>query len=116
LFKLESLDLAKTVVDIIEDMKGTDILILDIRGISLLADYFVICTSETQRQTEATVDSIVPKAKDLGRLPRIEGQANSGWVLIDIGDVVVNVFSPVQRAHFALERLWQEAKVVVRIQ
>ena len=61
------LELAKTVVDIIEEMKGSDILILDIRTISLLADYFVICTSETQRQIEATVDSIVPKAKSLGR-------------------------------------------------
>jgi ribosome-associated protein len=97
-------------------MKASDILLLDIRAISLLADYFIICTAETQRQTESMVDSIVPKAKDLGRLPRVEGEANSGWVLIDIGDVVVNVFSPAQRTRFALERLWQEAKVVVRMQ
>ena len=103
-------------VDIIEEMKGSDILILDIRTISLLADYFVICTSETQRQIEAMVGSIVPKAKSLGRMPRVEGEASSGWVLIDIGDVVVNVFSPGQRSHYAFERLWQEAKVVVRIQ
>lgn len=103
-------------IDIIEEMKGSDILLLDIRAISLLADYFVICTAETQRQTEAMVDSIVPKAKDLGRLPRVEGEASSGWVLIDIGDVVVNVFSPSQRHRFAFERLWQEAKTVVRIQ
>jgi len=108
--------LAKTVIDIIEEMKGSDILLLDIRAISLLADYFVICTAETQRQTEAMVDSIVPKAKNLGRLPRVEGEASSGWVLIDIGDVVVNVFSPTQRTRFAFERLWQEAKTVVRIQ
>jgi ribosome-associated protein len=116
LWTLESLELAKTIVGVVEEMKGSDILILDIRAISLLADYFLICTAETQRQTEAMVDSIVPKVKELDRLPRVEGEASSGWVLIDIGDVVVNIFSPGQRSHFSLERLWHEAKVVVRIQ
>jgi ribosome-associated protein len=108
--------LAKSILSVIEDKKGVDILILDIRSISLLADYFVICTTETQRQTEAIVDSIVPDLKERGRMPRVEGEANSGWVLIDCGDVVVHLFSPLQRSYYSLEKLWKDAKVVVRVQ
>ena len=115
--ELESLELAKMILSEIEDKKGSDIVVLDIRSISLLADCFVICTVETQRQAEALADAVIPKMKEHGRFARaVEGDATSGWVLIDYGDVVVHLFSPQQRTYYGLDKLWKEAKVVVRIQ
>ena len=108
----------RTVLDIIEDKKASDILVLDIREVSLLADYFVICTVETARQLGAIVDAIMPELKKRGvhTLGGVEGTMESGWVLIDFGDIVVHVFSPEKRAFYALDKLWKNAKTVVRIQ
>ena len=116
--ELETLDLVRDILDVIEDKKGNDILVLDIREISLLADYFVICTVETSRQLKAIADSIIPEMKTHGLLSLggIEGSLNSGWVLIDLGDIVVHLFSPQQRDFYALDKLWKDAKVVVHIQ
>ena len=108
----------RDILAVIEDKKGNDILVLDIREISLLADYFVICTVETSRQLKAIADSIIPEMKTRGLLSLggIEGSLDSGWVLIDFGDIVVHLFSPQQRDFYALDELWKNAKVVVHIQ
>ena len=105
-------------MNVVEDKKANDILVLDIREISLLADYFVICTVETSRQLKAIADSIIPAMKNRGlaSLGKIEGSLDSGWVLIDFGDIVVHLFSPQQRNLYALDKLWEDAKVVVYIQ
>jgi ribosome-associated protein len=91
---------------------------LDIREVSLLADYFVICTVETSRQLKAITDSIIPAMKHSGldSLGKIEGSLDSGWVLIDFGEIVVHLFSPQQRKLYALDELWGDAKVVIYIQ
>jgi ribosome-associated protein len=116
--ELETLDLVRDVLTVIEDKKGSDILVLDIREISLLADCFVICTAETSRQLKAIADSLIPEMKNRGLLALggTEGSLDSGWVLVDFGDIVVHLFSPQQRDFYALDKLWKDAKVVVHIQ
>ena len=116
--ELETLDLVRDILTVIEDKKGSDILVLDIREISLLADCFVICTAETSRQLKAIADSLIPEMKNRGLLTLggTEGSLDSGWVLIDLGDIVVHLFSPQQRDFYALDKLWKDAKVVVHIQ
>lgn len=118
LTELESLERVRAMLDIIEDKKASDVLVLDIREISLLADYFIICTVETARQAGAIVDAVIPEMKKLGLYPLagVEGTLESGWVLIDFGDIVVHLFSPEKRAFYALDKLWKDAKTVVRIQ
>lgn len=116
--KLESLELVRVILNIVEDKKANDILVLDIREISLLADYFVICTAETGRQVSAIVDAVVPEMKRLGlySLTGVEGTQESGWVLIDFGDIIVHLFSPEKRDFYDLDKLWKDAKIVVHIQ
>ncbi len=116
--ELETLDLVRDILTVIEDKKGSDILVLDIREISLLADCFVICTADTSRQLKAIADSLIPEMKNRGLLTLggAEGSLDSGWVLVDFGDIVVHLFSPQQRDFYALDKLWKDAKVVVHIQ
>ena len=114
---LDPLEVVRKALDVIEDKQGSDIVVLDISAISLLADYFVICTGETSRQLQAMVDDLIPAMKEQGRHSLgVEGNVDSGWILIDYGDVVVHLFSPKQRSYYALDKLWKEAKLVVRIQ
>ena len=90
---------------------------LDLRSISLLADYFVICSGESERQIKAIVDEVTAKAKVEGVRPlHIEGDSSSGWVLVDYGGVIVHVFAPAVRGYYQLEKLWSDASTVVRIQ
>ena len=97
---------------------GEDILLLDISGLSLFADFFVICSGKSERQLKALVESVREAAKkDLGILPHhVEGEAFSGWVLLDYVDVIVHIFDPELRAYYDLEGLWQEGKVLLRMQ
>jgi ribosome-associated protein len=96
---------------------GSDIVLLDIRDVSLLADYFVICTADSARQVEAIVEAVTEAVKKLGLRPLgVEGVASSGWILIDCGSVVAHVFAPQQRAYYQLERLWGDAVKVVHVQ
>jgi ribosome-associated protein len=110
-------ELAHKIIEIAADKKGSDILLLDLRNISLLADYFVICTVETERQSKALSDAIIEGLKAFNSPPlAVEGVPSSGWVLIDCGSVIAHIFSPAQRHYYQLERLWGNAAVVVRIQ
>ena len=90
---------------------------LDLRSISLLADYFVICNGESERQVKAIVNEIAEQIKEEGVRPlHIEGDPSSGWVLVDYGDIIVHVFAPVMRGYYQLEKLWSDATVVVKMQ
>jgi ribosome-associated protein len=104
-------------VDAIADKQGDDILLLDIRDVSLLADYFVISSAISKRQTKAMVNGIIEATKhDFDTRPlRVEGEPDSGWVLMDYGDVVVHLFAPEAREYYDLEGFWKEARVVVRM-
>ena len=90
---------------------------LDMQGVSLLADYFVLCNAESTPQFKAILEEVEIQSKaGGGRCLHVEGQASSGWVLLDYGSVVVHVFEPELRAYYNLEELWKEAQLVVRIQ
>jgi ribosome-associated protein len=86
-------------------------------GVSLLADYFVLCNAESKPQFRAILEEVEKQAKAAGgRRLHVEGEAESGWVLLDYGAVVVHIFDPELRAYYNLEQLWKEARLVVRIQ
>jgi len=111
-------ELARGIVELIADKKGSDIVLLDIRRVSLLADYFVICSGASERQVRAIVDEVLEKVKkETGIVPlSVEGGASSGWVLVDYGSVIVHIFAPSLREYYSLEKLWSEATMVVRVQ
>jgi ribosome-associated protein len=115
---LEPLDLARSLVATLEDKKAEDIVLLDLRGHSIFTDFFVICTGTSERQLGALADAIHEVARKTHRLkaPRVEGHAASGWMLIDFGSVIVHAFSAAQRKRYKLEELWQDGKVLLRIQ
>jgi ribosome-associated protein len=101
-----------------DDRQAADIVLLDIRPISLITDYFVIATGETRRQLSAISDTILDTIKKgSGTRPlAVEGTAESGWIILDYGDVVVHLFAPDEREYYKLEQFWEEATLVVRIQ
>lgn len=115
---LEPLDLARSLVNTLEDKKAEDIVLLDVHAQSMFTDYFVICTATSERQLAALADAVDEAARKQHRLksPRVEGRPSSGWLLIDFGHVVVHAFSTEQRKRYRLEELWHEGQVVVRIQ
>jgi ribosome-associated protein len=112
-----SLDLARRIVELAEDKKAADIVLLDLTGLTTLADAFVICSGGSERQISAIADGIVEglreeKVRPYGR----EGTAESHWVLVDFGSVIVHVFTPPERDYYQLEKHWSGAKVVLQVQ
>ena len=109
--------LARAAADVAYDKKASDVLLLDIREVTTIADYFVICSGNSGRQIQAIADAIDEElAKQGARVLNREGVADSGWVLLDFGDVIVHIFGPKEREYYHLERLWSEAKTVVYLQ
>lgn len=101
-----------------EDKQATAITMLDLRQVSVLADYFVICTSESDRQSQAILDAVMIQLKADGILPlrNPEGSPAAGWTLLDYGDVVLHVFDAPTRNFYRLEELWKEAQIVLKMQ
>jgi ribosome-associated protein len=111
------LDLARRIVELAEDKKAADIVLLDLTGLTAVADYFVICSGGSERQLEAIADGIIgglrdEKTRPFGR----EGTAASHWILVDYGWVIVHVFTPPERDFYQLERHWGEARTILRVQ
>lgn len=104
--------LLKAVLDGAEDKKAHEIVALNLQGISLVADYFVICHGNSDTQVLAIADEIRKRAEELGLRVRVEGLDSARWVLIDMGDVVAHVFHKDEREYYHLERLWSDAKAV----
>ncbi|WP_066636408.1 ribosome silencing factor [Desulfolucanica intricata] len=101
------------VVEACEDKKAHDVTVLDISEISLIADYFVICSGRSKTHVKAIAENIQDKLEDEGIfLKRKEGFQEAYWVLMDFGDVVVHVFQEAERQFYNLERLWGDARVV----
>ncbi len=115
---LESIDLARYVVSVVEERKAEDILLLDLRGVSIIADYFVICSASSERQLRAITQNVIEHVKKEHSIRpfQVDGEASGGWVLLDYSDVIVHAFSPDTRSYYNLEGFWQDASVVVRIQ
>ncbi|MEO7664669.1 MAG: ribosome silencing factor, partial [Candidatus Limnocylindrales bacterium] len=112
-----SLDLARRIVELAEDKKAADIVLLDVSALTSLADQFVVCSGGSERQIQAIADGIVGGLRDEGIRPiGREGTATSHWVLVDYGDVIVHVFTPPERDFYQLEKHWAEAKTILRVQ
>jgi len=111
------LDLARRIVELAEDRKAADIILLEIAPLTTVADYLVLCSGGSERQLGAIADGIIEGLKAEGiRILSREGAPDSHWVLLDAGAVVVHVFAPPEREFYALERLWAEARTVLRVQ
>ena len=115
---LETIDLARTLVEVLEDKKAEDIVLLDLAGHSDFADFFIICSGTSERQIDALVEAVDESGRSAFQLksPRVEGHPKGGWVIADFGALIVHVFSPEQRQRYKLEELWHEGKVMLRIQ
>ena len=95
------------VVEILEDKKALDIRVLNFKNISVFFDYFVICSAQNPRQIQALLDGVVDASASLGIPVRaIEGKPDSGWVIVDLFDYVVHIFSESQREFYQLDKLW----------
>jgi len=114
---LEAIEVARKAVEAASDKQASDILLLDARGVCSFADYFVICSGDSDRQIEAIRNEVGHILKREGVLPRhCEGTVDSGWLLLDFGDVIVHIFAPFEREYYQLDELWSQANLVVRIQ
>ena len=116
--ELDPLVLAHKIVDVASDRQASDIVLLDLRQLSPLTDYFVIASGSSERQLEALDRNIVDEVFAALRVrPRQrEGTAVSGWVLLDYGDVVVHLFGLAEREYYRLEEWWAQAPTLVRVQ
>jgi ribosome-associated protein len=110
------LAVAHKVVDLASDKKASDIILLDVRGQTTMTDYFVICSGASDRQLNAIADGIISGLKDDGvaALSR-EGEASSHWLLVDFGGVIVHVMSKPEREFYQLEKLWEDASLLVHV-
>jgi ribosome-associated protein len=108
-FDLEKIKLA--VVDAIEDIKGFDISVMDVREMTSLASYMIVASASSSRQTKAIANNVLEKLKELGVQSRgTEGEREGEWVLVDLGDIIVHIMLPTTRAYYNLEQLWGAAE------
>jgi ribosome-associated protein len=92
------------------DKQAIDLVVLDVQGLSSVADYFLVCSGRSTPHIKTISEAIREELKDEGSRPlHAEGKAESGWLLLDYGDVLMHVFSEDSRAYYALERLWGDA-------
>ena len=112
----EALALAHRVVELASDKKASDIVLLDVRAQTTMADYFVICTGASDRQLGAIAQGIEEGAKAAGVMPLgREGDTGSRWLLIDFGSVIVHVMSGPERDYYQLEKLWSDAALLLHV-
>jgi ribosome-associated protein len=110
---VDSQEILKIAVQAADEKRAEEITALDVREVSLLADYFVVLQAASKRQMDAILDNILEKEELAGVTAKhVEGKNSGKWILIDLGDVVVNVFNPEERAYYNLEKLWSDAKDV----
>lgn len=95
----------------IDDKKALDIKVIDIREVSVIADYFVITSGSNLNQVQAIVDNVEEQLGRAGFEPKqIEGTRNSNWILMDYGDLIIHVFDEENRLFYDLERIWRDGK------
>lgn len=105
--------MVKLAVRALEDKKGEDIRVIDIRNVSILADYFIIASGSNTSQVQAMSDSVEEELSKEGHECRqIEGYQTANWILLDFNDIIVHVFSKEDRLFYDLERIWRDGKLV----
>jgi ribosome-associated protein len=111
------MELARSIVNTLEEKKGENIILMDIRELAVFADYFVICSGTSDRMLQALADAVREHAHQAyGLSTRTEGRSQDGWMLVDLGDVIVHLFSPDRRNYYRLEELWSRGKILLRLQ
>ena len=101
--------LLQLVIDALEELKASDITVLDVRALTEVADYMVVASGRSNRQVSAIADNVVMRAKEADHRPMgVEGREEGEWVLVDLCDVIVHVMQPKIRVFYQLERLWTE--------
>lgn len=109
----QSKEMAKIAYNALNDKKGEDIKIIDITGVSVLADYFIIATGNSDSQVNALVNNVEEELHKAGYpLKQREGRASGSWVLLDFGDIIVHVFDRENRLFYDLERIWKDGRDV----
>ncbi|WP_322509635.1 ribosome silencing factor [Anaerolinea sp.] len=104
-------------VHALEEKKGEQIVLMDIHEIAVFADYFIFCNGTSNRMIESLVESVSEAAHKLFHLDvKVEGLPDDGWMVVDLGDVAIHLFSPDQREYYRLEQLWDKGKVLLRLQ
>ena len=108
---ITSKEMAKIAYKALSDKKASDIQVIDISSISVLADYFVIADGSNQNQIEAMRDAVEEELyKADVHVKQVEGNRNSSWILMDFGEIIVHVFSKEDRLFYDLERIWGDGK------
>ncbi|MFC2969410.1 ribosome silencing factor [Acidimangrovimonas pyrenivorans] len=107
---LSSEELLERILTSLDDDKAEDVIPIDLRGRSDMADYMVVCSGRSSRQVSAIAEKLVDRLKQqTGRTSKVEGKETGDWVLIDTGDVIVHVFRPEVREFYQVEKMWQPA-------
>ncbi|MFC7393281.1 ribosome silencing factor [Scopulibacillus cellulosilyticus] len=102
--------MAYFLANIIDDKKGHDIVILNMQGISVMADYFIICHGNSEKQVQAIARGLKEGAQEQQiEVKRMEGFDQARWVLVDLGDVIAHIFHKEERDYYKLEKLWGDA-------
>lgn len=105
--------LLQTAYQAVLDKKGEDIVVLNMEGISLIADQFIICHANSERQVQAIAKEVADKAEEFGyAVKRMEGYESARWILVDLGDVIVHIFHRDERSYYNLEKLWGDAPLL----
>ncbi len=100
-------------VEALDDKKAEDISIIDIREVSVIADYFIIAGGSNKSQIQALSDTVEEKLGRAGLpLKQIEGYNNANWILLDFGDIIIHIFDKENRLFYDLERIWRDGKKI----
>jgi ribosome-associated protein len=101
----------------LEEKKGENLVLIDIKNLAVFADYFIICSGTSDRMLTALASSVIEFLQTKYQWSvRTEGEAREGWILIDAGDIIVHLFSPKQRNYYKLEDLWSQGKILLHLQ
>ena len=110
---MDKIELLNVIAQAIYDKKGFNILALDVRGVSSICDYIIIAEGNVERHIKAIANEIIEQLKKLKEKPlHVEGLQDSDWVVVDYLDIIVHLFKPQLRETYALEKLWQEGKII----
>lgn len=109
----QSLNMVKIAYDALDDKLAEDIKIIDIRSISVLADYFIIADGNNKNQVQAMVDNVQKELFKAGyEMKQMEGYREGNWILLDFGDIIIHIFDKENRLFYDLERIWKDGKEV----
>ena len=110
-------DLVKAAYRALDEKKASDITVIDISGLSVLADYFIVASADNLRQTAALADNVEEKLAKAGFACRqIEGKAGAGWILMDYNDVIIHIFDKENRLFYDIERIWSDGRKILDVE